>query len=248
MSVSTSAPAIRFVLVRPTHPGNIGATARAMKTMGLAELYLVSPKCFPDEQATRMAAGATSVLDKAVVVETLTEALQDCTFILGTSARLRHHTLPQMPPAAAAKCLVEASHQAPVALLFGCEHSGLSNAELSTCHAQVYIDTDAEYGSLNLAAAAQILAYEIRLASHQVVASSHLSSPPAPHQELQAFLIHLEQTLNDLAFLRQPQSPKLLQRLTQFFNRAQPQPDELNILRGIFTAIQRQIQKPDHDT
>lgn len=240
---------IRFVLVETSHPGNIGATARAMKNMCLDQLYLVSPGDFPCAEATARASGADDLLGAAVVCSSLSEALTGCRLVVGASARLRSLNWPQLEPRECAAKAVEMAQQAQVAVVFGREQSGLSNQELEQCQYLVHIPTNSKYSSLNLAAAAQVLAYEIYQASCEI--SGHLlpengsseseSHLPASADEVAMFHQHLEQTLQDINFLN-PKQPKLLmRRLKRLFYRASPDQTEMNILRGILSAIGRVV-------
>jgi tRNA (cytidine32/uridine32-2'-O)-methyltransferase len=229
---------IRIVLVNPSHPGNIGSAARAMKTMGLSRLYLVGPRLYPHPKALELAAGAADVLEQAQVVSTLDEAIQDCHIVIGTSARERAIPWPLSTPREMAETLAQQGAGHEVAVLFGCEQSGLSNAELQRCHRHVHIPTDPTYSSLNLAAAVQVMAYELHLA--------HLAERPAPPawdyrlataQEMEAFFKHLEEALITLDFLK-PEAPRqLMARMRRLFLRAQPDIMEINMLRGMLGAI-----------
>lgn len=232
---------IRIVLVNTTHPGNIGAAARAMKTMGLRRLYLVNPAQFPSAEATARASGADDLLAEATVCESLTEAIAGCTLVLGTSARQRSLAWPELSVAdAAAKASAEAGNR-QVALLFGRERYGLTNDELKTCHYLVYIPTPGPYGSLNLAQAVQVVSYELaRHAGAKREAPEHV---PASAERMESFYGHLETTLSQLGFLHE-QSDKLMLRLRRLFNRARPDTDELNILRGILSSAQRAAGAP----
>lgn len=231
---------IRVVLSNTSHPGNIGASARAMKTMGLDSLWLVNPKHYPDAEATARASGADDVLAAAQVCTQLDEALQDCRLVIGASARARSIPCPLIGPAECAQRLTSASAAGAVAILFGCEQSGLSNAEIDRCHYLVQIPANPEYGSLNLASALQIICYEIRV--------NHGSTPqpgdaalhrPVAAEEMERFYAHLEQTLVALEFLN-PENPRqLMRRLRRLYNRARPDENEINILRGILTAATR---------
>jgi TrmH family RNA methyltransferase len=232
---------VQIVLVGTTHPGNIGATARAMKNMGLSRLVLVDPLRFPAAEATARASGAVDILHQAHCVATLADALRDSVLVFGTSARQRSITWPVLTPRACAAQALQTA--APVSLVFGREHSGLSNEELDLCHYLIQIPTNADYASLNLAAAVQVLCYELRL-----TALAETAPPPADlapldrpvsAQEMQLFYEHLQQTLIDLAFLNPAQPGQLMRRLHRLFNRAQPTHSEMNILRGILTAAQR---------
>ena len=251
---------IRVVLVETSHPGNIGATARAMMTMGLQNLYLVNPLHFPHAEATARASGATGVLEQAHIVPDLEEALADCTLVIGTSARIRHLAWPLLQPREAGTKLWEAAQLgANVAIVFGREHSGLTNEELHRCNYHIQIPTNPHFSSLNIAAAVQILCYEIRLASdvsqqiketYQTITDSQLYEPDkvdnhniselATHQDLERFYAHLQQVLEEIEFL-DPKNPRqLMSRLRRLFTRAKVDMVELNILRGILTAIQKQ--------
>ncbi len=230
---------IRIVLVGTTHPGNIGASARAMKNMCLEELRLVRPRHFPDAEATARASGADQLLTRAVVCGTLDEALRGCRLVVGSSARMRSVQWPVLDPRACAAKLWGEADQGPVALVFGRESSGLTNDELGRCNYLVHIPTNDAYSSLNLAAAVQVLVYEIYVASR----ADPGACPPVPREvaeaeALQGFLEHLEQAMLDLDFANPRQSKTLLQRLRRLFLRARPDRDELNILRGILSAAQ----------
>tara|TARA_R110000787_G_scaffold55454_7_gene128069 strand:+ start:641 stop:1432 length:792 start_codon:yes stop_codon:yes gene_type:complete len=233
---------IRIVLVRTSHPGNIGGVARAMLNMGLTQLTLVAPRLFPDEQATSRAVGAERVLETAVVVETLEQAIADCTHVLATSARPRHLGDEPIHPGPAASRLIEAAGSGPVALVFGNERTGLSNSELELCQVHTMIPSSEQYSSLNLAAAVQIYAWELRKALVEPQKVSPKDGHPrfvAPtHQQGEDFYAHLERVLLKTGFL-DPDNPRLLmRRLRQFVSRGRPDLNELNILRGILTSIE----------
>lgn len=231
---------IRFVLVETSHPGNIGAAARAMKTMGLSRLDLVRPKRFPAADATARASGAEDVLEGARVHADLLDALDGCRLVVGSSARLRTVQWPQLDPRTCAKRLVEEAMASAVALVFGRERTGLSNTELERCHFLAHIPTDPEYGSLNLAAAVQVFAYEIYQAhstGHQVRAVEE-DRELATAEAMEGFFGHLTETLVELGFADPEQSRTLLRRLRRLFHRARPDWTELNILRGILSAAQ----------
>ena len=232
---------IRIVLTRPTHPGNIGAATRAMKNMGLRELWLVAPEKFPHPQAVARAVEAADILERARVCAGLEEALGDCRLVIGTSARARRIGWPMLTPRECAARIVVAAAQGPVALVFGQERTGLTNEELDRCQYVVTIPTSPEYSSLNLAGAVQILAYEIFLAnSGDGAARDDARDPPlASAAELQRFYDHLEQVLAQIGFL-DPSKPRLLmRRLVRLFGRAELDRNELNILRGILTSVQQ---------
>lgn len=238
---------IRFCLVRTTHPGNIGATARAMKTMGLRRLYLVEPARFPGNEVSSRAAGAVDVLDEAVVAGSLVDALDGCELVLGTTARERRIEWPTVTPDRAAKLLVdEARLGRRAAVVFGTERSGLSNMDVEHCHHLIRIPADREYASLNLGAAAQIIAYEIfkyAAAAELLPAPAAGARPKADAGEMLRFYRHLQETLQDLDFVKVRHPPVVLMRkLVRLVNRARPEREELNMLRGILTAIQENLK------
>lgn len=233
---------IRVVLSHTSHPGNIGASARAMKTMGLSQLYLVNPVLFPHADATARASGADDLLGAATICPDIDTALAGCRLVLGASARSRSIPCPVIGPAECARMTAEACVDGEVAILFGCEQSGLSNAEIDHCRYLVQIPTNPEYGSLNLAAAVQILCYELRVAmlAERVHndASEHV---PVTADEMERFYVHLEQTLVQLGFLNPAHPRHLMRRLRRLFNRAGPDENEVNILRGILAATQEHL-------
>ena len=231
---------LRIVLVEPTHPGNIGAAARAMKAMGLDRLCLVAPGRFPSAEATARAAGADDVLHEARVVDCVDDALAGCGLVLGTTARTRRIEWPVIDAREGARRAVAQGAETPVAVLFGRERSGLTNAEIDRCHALIRIPVSARFSSLNVAAAVQILAYEMRLAAYGAsVVTPAPQARPATADELEGFYRHLEATLARIGYL-DPAAPKLLmRRLRRLFSRAEPDRAEVNILRGILTAASR---------
>ncbi len=231
---------IRFVLVEPTHPGNIGAVARAMKTMGLTRLHLVNPRCSLDAEAIARASGADDLLAAAPVHQTLPEALAGCRLVVGTSARLRHLDWPQLDPRACGERLVAEAALGEVALILGRESSGLSNDELARCQYLAHIPTAPGFSSLNLAAAAQVFAYEVfsALAARSRQPVEAAQTEPAPADALEGLHVHLAEALKDLGFTHPEQSHRLLHRLRRLFNRARPDAVEVNILRGILSAAQ----------
>jgi len=231
---------IRIVLIGTTHPGNIGGAARAMKVMGLGQLHLVTPALYPHADATARASGADDILQHARVHDSLVAALEGCSLVLGTSARLRSLPMPQVNVRRAAEmALAEAGH-GDVAVLFGREACGLTNEQMQRCHQLVHIETSPEYGSLNIAQAVQLVAYELRMAVIGPEARSVAPSDwqPADARQMELFYEHLEQTLLDLEFLNPKQPKKLMMRLRRLFNRARPDQNEMNILRGILAAAQ----------
>lgn len=233
---------IRIVLVNTSHPGNIGSAARAMKTMGLTELVLVEPKEFPHQKADEMASGACDILKHAKVVSTLVEAVQDCHLVIGTSARDRAIPWPLYTPReVVAKIQAEAS-ESKVALVFGREQSGLSNEELQTCHWHMQIPANPEYSSLNLAAAVQVVAYEVRVASTTPIEPTPWDYRLANADEMERLFDHMEDVLKQIEFLKTNAPRKLMTRLRRFFLRARPDVMEINIFRGMLTAVEEKIE------
>ena len=238
---------ICIVLVRPSHPGNIGATARAMKTMGLSRLCLVEPKQFPHVHAVEMASGAVDILEQAQVYSSLKDAIAECQLVIGTSARKRYLTAPILTPDEAAnKLITKIKDKAEVAIVFGAERTGLTNDELIFCHQQVMIPTNEVYQSLNLAQAVQILSYECR--KHYLTAENHdadeakLDSPPAKAQEVDAMVHHFKALMYESDFFKPTGAEKVIYRLRRLFNKAQLEIKEVNLLRGILTAAQKAIK------
>jgi len=234
---------IKIVLVGTTHPGNIGAVARAMKNMCLSHLALVNPKIFPCAEATSRASGADNILQSAQVCESLDEALADCEVVIGASARLRHVEWPQFNPSECASKMLSVASHSKVALIFGRENSGLTNEELDRCHYLMNIPANQEYSSLNLSQAVQVLCYEIY--SQSLKLSGSVDTNPvrtrenlATAEHMEGFYQHLEQMMKDVHFSDLRQSSKLMRRLRRVFFRAQPDMDELRILRGILSAAQ----------
>lgn len=242
-------PNVRIVLVATSHPGNIGAAARAMKNMGLTQLVLVKPKVWPAREAISMAASALDILDNAVVVETLEEAIADCHLVLGTSARLRNMPVTLLDPAGCATVVAEQMAASKVALVFGREISGLSNAELHLCHYHVHIPVNPDYTSLNLAAAVMVLCYELRKAAlavavpQQPAPANEWDKEPATMDELERYMAHLETVLIKLDFHKPDNPRQLLRRLRRLYLRIQPDKMEINILRGILAATEDVLDK-----
>jgi tRNA (cytidine32/uridine32-2'-O)-methyltransferase len=235
---------LRIVLVGTQHPGNIGSAARAMKTMGLHRLHLVAPEKFPHAEAFALAAGANDVLEAAEIHSTLASALTGCRLVIATSARRRTVPMPELTPPEAAQRLLEDSGSGEVALVFGRERTGLENEELQLCHASVAIPANPDYSSLNLAAAVQVMAYELRKAglSTQPVTEAlptDLDERPAPFEDMEGFFAHLGQLLDDIDFHKGRAPDMVTQRLRRLFLRARPDLRELRILRGIFSDTQR---------
>lgn len=230
---------LRIVLLEPSHPGNIGAVARAMKNMALGQLVLVRPKQFPHAEATARASGADDVLACARVVATLGEALSGCTFVAATTSRERDRYYRVLDVRDAAARLVEHARTAPVAVLFGAERSGLTNEELDAAHALIRIPANPDYTSLNLSMAVQLVAYEIFRARGARYVAPPPAIPLASPEELGRLYAHLEQVLVEIDFRDRTQSgTHLMERIRRFLQRAELDGNEVNILRGILTAVQ----------
>ncbi len=234
---------IRVVLVGTTHPGNIGAAARAMKNMALMDLALVRPRQFPHAEASARASGADDVLERTTVHESLTSAIADCVYVAGASARSRAIDWPCLDARDAAGRLIAESASGPVAVVFGPEKTGLENADLDHCDTLVSIPANPGYSSLNLAMAVQVVAYELFVARVGQGAPDRSETPPATSGELEHFYTHLERVLTDVGFL-DPSNPRyLMRRLRRLFVRARPDRNEINILRGFLAAIDRSSGK-----
>jgi tRNA/rRNA methyltransferase len=230
---------IRIVLSHTTHPGNIGAAARAMKTMGLSRLVLVNAKHFPDPQATAMASGADDVLDRATVCDSLDQALQGTRFAIAMTARRRDISHLAVDVRDAAVEMVREAAQGDVALVFGTEMSGLSNEDVLKCQRMAHIDANPEYSSLNLAAAVQVMTYELRQAAMGGFKKEVERFDAAAFDDIEAFYAHLEERLITSGFLDPQQPKRLMERLRRLFGRARLEKEEVNILRGILTAWER---------
>lgn len=232
---------LRVVLVNTSHPGNIGAAARAMKNMGLDRLYLVEPREFPAPRALWRAAGATDVLARAVVVGSLAEAVADCGLVIGTSARERRIPWPLLDPRECGQRVWRESAQHQVALVFGREDRGLTNDELAQCGFHVHIPANPEYSSLNLAAAVQVLTYELRMAALGEAGGSAAQTwdvPRARAEDIERYFEHLERVLVEIGF-HDPANPRqTMARLRRLLARIRPDRMELSILRGVLTAMQ----------
>jgi tRNA (cytidine32/uridine32-2'-O)-methyltransferase len=229
------------VLVETSHTGNMGSVARAMKTMGLTNLWLVNPLVKPDSQAIALAAGASDVIGNATIVDTLDEALSGCSLVVGTSARSRTLPWPMLDPRECGLKSISESQHAPVALVFGRERVGLTNEELQKCHYHVAIAANPEYSSLNLAMAVQVIAYEVRmawLATQENAAAEHEETPYPLVDDLERFYGHLEQVLLKTGFIRANHPGQVMNKLRRLFTRARPESQELNILRGILASIE----------
>jgi tRNA (cytidine32/uridine32-2'-O)-methyltransferase len=238
---------VKIILINTTHPGNIGAVARAMKNMGFKNLCLVSPKLFPSPEAVARASDAADLLENATVVNTIEEALADCHWVMGLSARTRKISWPTLNVKTAVQHIatqLRGSEKLRFALVFGQEQSGLLNEELAKCHYQITIPANPEYASLNLAQAVQIVTYELRMAILENSGSEMLLENPlieevATSKDLESFYTHLRETLEEIQFL-DPKNPGfLLTHLRKLYARARPTRVELNILRGILTQMQK---------
>jgi tRNA (cytidine32/uridine32-2'-O)-methyltransferase len=241
---------IRIVLVNTSHPGNIGGVARAMKNMGLSRLVLVEPRQYPDEQATWRAAGALDVLEAAVICETLDEAIADCQFVVGTSARERRIPWPLLDPRRCAGEVAVRAGDEQVALLFGREDRGLTNEELQRCNLHLHIPSDPAYSSLNLAMAVQIVCYELRMLhladSLPASADDQWDAPFSTAENMERFYEHLEETLVGIGFLDPAAPRQLMVRLRRLYGRVRLDEMELNILRGILTETQKFLPEAEN--
>ncbi len=228
---------VRVVLSHTTHPGNIGAAARAMKTMGLESLYLVNPRHFPDPQANTMSAGADDVLYNAVVCGSIDEALRGTVFVAAMTARLRDISHEVLAPREAMPLLAQHAAQGQVALLFGTEMAGLTNEEMGKSHVLVRIPANPQFSSLNLAAAVQVACYELGVAMQYAGLNlRQVEVEPARHEEMERFFVHLEDVLAQIGFFNTRHPNKLMQKLRRLYARARLEQEEINILRGILTA------------
>ena len=241
---------VKIVLVNTTHPGNIGATARAMKTMGLEQLVLVSPQRFPSAECSARAAGADDILAHSQVFSSLEEAVADCELVFGSSARARSIAWPEVTPEAAAEqIMARVNTTAGMAVVFGCESSGLSNEQLEICHAMIRIPTNKDFSSLNIASAVQIICYEIGkqyLARQETVTARDNPESPVTAEQMEYFYQHIQDTLSDIGYLDPEQPRRLMRRLKRLFNRTRLDGNEYNILRGILTAVRNAAAKKGH--
>ncbi len=240
---------IRLVLIQTSHAGNIGAAARAMKVMGLNQLHLIQPTDYPSAEATARASGADDVLFNAAVHETLDDAIAPCTLVFGTSARNRGMDIPVIDLQEAAQLMVAAAEQQQVALLFGKERYGMTNEEMQRCHYLVKFPANPVYSSLNLAAAVQVAAYEIRMqclqVSEQAVETSG-ESPEVPFADaakMQSFYEHLFAVMQAVDFMGEQNQASLAEKLRMMFNRLHIQKHEMDILRGFLSAVNKNIKK-----
>jgi TrmH family RNA methyltransferase len=227
---------VRIVLIDPSHPGNIGSVARAMKNMAVTDLVLVRPRSFPHAESNALAAGADDILANARVVETVSEAVADCTFVAGTTSRPRSYYWEFTTPRDVAGRIAALSEESRAALLFGSERYGLGTEDLQYCNVLVRIPANPEYCSLNLAMAVQLLTYELFMARESPTSQTQLELPLAAAGDVEHFYRHLQDVMNDVDF--EDKTGHLMERLRRLFNRAQMDRNELNILRGILSAVQ----------
>jgi len=230
---------IRIVLCQTSHPGNIGSTARAMKTMGLNRLYLVRPKHFPDNEANALAVNAADVLETAVVTHTLEEALGDCQFVIGVSGKQRSLSQQVISVREAATEVKQLAAHQEIALVFGTEMSGLSNEEADRCHLLATIPANPEYTSLNLSQAVQIMCYELRMAI--TTGELHYEEKPAElatQEDLERFYEHMREVLEQIGYINPRAPKKLFERLRRLYARTRLEKEEVNLLRGILTLTQ----------
>lgn len=230
---------IRIIMVQTWHPGNIGAAARAMKTMGITDLVLVNPVEYPSEEASSLAAGALDVLDQARVVSSVDEAIEDCQLVLATSARTRAHPWPIKEIQEAAPQITQESTQGKVAILFGPERFGLSSDDLRKAHFHMDIPGNPDYGVLNVSAAVQVVCYELFMAQRKHWPKQEEAYPLV--SDLNGFYQHLENTLKNMGFIIKAHPGQAMLRLKRLFNRARPEKTELNMLRGILSSMDKLI-------
>ncbi|WP_136681141.1 tRNA (cytosine(32)/uridine(32)-2'-O)-methyltransferase TrmJ [Neptunomonas sp. XY-337] len=233
---------VRIVLINTFHPGNIGAAARAMKNMGLSQLWLVDPQVFPSEEADSRAAGAKDLLDSAHVVGTLEEAIGDCQLVIGTSARSRTFDLPMLDARSCGTKVVSEAVSGEVAIVFGRETMGLLNEELQLCNFHTYISANPEYPVLNVAQAIQLLCYEIWMAAQEPDLKHEVSEYPRQN-EMELFYEHLETVLRTTNFIIPQHEGRAMTKLKRYFNRTRPEKAELGMLRGILTSVQETVDK-----
>lgn len=232
-------------MVETTHPGNIGAAARAMKTMGQRSLYLVNPKIFPSAEVTARAAGADDLLAEAVVCETLPEAIKDCVYVVGTTARSRRIPWPVMTPREGTGKILQAAQTGNVAILFGRENSGLDNEELELCNLVLRIPANPDYSSLNIASAVQIICYEIMQSTLPETLQEKQEAPPATAEEMQQFYRHFEEVMTETGFYNPEKPRRLIRRIKRLFNRVQADQKEINMLRGFLAGVQEKMRSKE---
>jgi len=230
---------VRFVLCETSHPGNIGAAARAIKTMGFNELVLVNPVVFPSDEAVARASGAADILANARVVDSLGAAIAGCGLVVGASARRRSLQWPELNPRECAAQALEVLQSSSVAIVFGTERSGLQNDQMDMCNALVYIPANPDYSSLNLAAAVQLIAYELRFAQGEFVPPQEPEFAPAGADGMELFYEHLGRVLLASGFLKPDNPRQLMRKLRRLFNRARVDEHELQILRGLLASVEK---------
>ncbi len=237
---------IKIILVETSHPGNIGGVARAMKNMSLSQLRLVSPQQFPSADATARASGADDVLANAMIYDNLKAAISDCQLVIGCSARARTISWPELSPRESAIKCISQPQENNIALIFGRENSGLKNHELDLCHYLLRIPCNEDYSSLNLAAAVQVIVYELFMAKGEAQNKANVGDKDenslATAEQMDLFYQHLQQTLADIGFLRPDKTVSLMRRLRRIYNRIQLDNKELDILRGILRFSQNHNQ------
>lgn len=244
--MTTSLEHVRIVLVETSHPGNIGGAARAMKTMGLEQLWLVRPGRFPDPQAEWRAAGALDVLDRAVVVDSLDAAISDCTLVVGTSTRSRKIPWPLLTARGIGPHIRRESTQKPIAMLFGRETSGLTNDELQRCNVHLQIPANPEYPSLNVAMAVQVVCYELYQSTLEATTEQPTwDRAPATVASVDGLLVHFEEVLTRVEFIDPSNPGQVMARLRRLFTRVRPDDTEVAILRGALTEIERSLNRTD---
>ncbi len=236
---------IRIVLSHPQHPGNIGACARAMKTMGLADLRLVNPREYPSEEANMRACGGLDVLQNATLHTQLSDAVADCELVIGTSARERSLDYAVLNPREMAHRIAAEAWGRKVAIVFGRENNGLNNDELSNCHFHVMVPTNPDYSSLNIGSAVQIMAYELRMQS--LITSPNVRAAPiierVSAEQLDQFFVHLEDVLKQIDFLKPTASTQLMPKFRRLYMKANLTGEEMNILRGVLRATRDAINR-----
>lgn len=232
---------ISIVMVGTTHPGNVGAAARAMNNMCISQLVMVSPKCPIGEIAFARASGAHAILDQMHIVDTLEEAIQDCKLVIGSTARSRALAWPELSPPGMSQKVWSLDDETKVAIVFGREHSGLTNEELQLCNYMVSIPTNPDFSSLNVASAIQVMCYEIykTLDEGKVVESPTPDEPTATSFDLEGYFQHLEKVLLKTGYLNLDNPGQLLQRLRRLYQRADLSKNEINILRGILSSVEK---------
>jgi len=233
---------VRIILIGTSHPGNIGSAARAMKTMGLTDLVLIDPECEVDGKSVALSAGASDVLKNHKVYKTLDEGIADCGLVVGASARPRTLNWPMLDPREMGEKAASEGKKHKVALVFGRENSGLTNDELQKCHFHVFIPANPDYSSLNLAMAVQTLSYEVRMAYLASESFPEVVEEYPRAAEFESMLEHLQKTLFQIGFIVPAHPGLVMDKLRRLFNRARPEINELKMLRGIFSSMQKSVE------